>query len=320
MTRGRSASIVMNVPENSTPAPSWRNIDPPDEGELLVVVGPTATGKTELGIRLAQLFGGEIIGADSVQIYRGYDIGSGKPTAEEQARAVHHLVSVADPLAPIDAQTYADMADQTIADIRQRGRVPIVVGGTYLWVKALVRGLMAAPAASPEIRARHAAFVETSGRAALHAELARVDPESANRLAPNDFVRVSRALEVLEISGKKQSEWFAEHGFQAERHRARFVGVAVSRDEQDVRIRARVERWLAQGWVDEVRDLLTNGQASARAMGCVGYKEVHGFVEGQIRRDELVDTIVRATRVFARRQRTWLRDEPVKYYALEESG
>lgn len=307
----------MNDPRNTEPAPSWRNIEPPDEGQLLVVVGPTATGKTELGIRLAEMFGGEIIGADSVQIYRDYDIGSGKPTAEECARAVHHLVSVADPLAPIDAQAYADMADRAVADIRSRGRVPIVVGGTFLWVKALVRGLMQVPPASPEIRARHAAFVTESGRAALHAELERIDPASAKRLAPNDFIRVSRALEVFELSGKKQSEWFAEHGFQEEKHRARFVGVAVSRDEQDVRIRARVERWLEQGWIDEVRGLLAKGHAGARAMGSVGYKEVRAFVEGQVHRDELVDTIVRTTRVFARRQRTWLRDEPVKYYALE---
>ena len=306
----------MSDPQNSDPAPSWRSIEAPDEGELLVVVGPTATGKTELGIRLAEMFGGEIIGADSVQIYRDYDLGSGKPNAEERARAEHHLVSVADPLAPIDAQTYADMADRCIADVRRRKRVPIVVGGTFLWVKALVRGLMNAPPASPEIRARHAAFVETSGRAALHAELGRVDPESAERLAPNDFVRVSRALEVFELSGKKQSAWFAEHGFQEQRHRARFVGVAVSRDEQDVRIRRRVEQWLEQGWIEEVRYLLERGQAQARAMGSVGYKEVRAFLEGQIRRDELVDTIVRATRVFARRQRTWLRDEPVRYYGL----
>jgi tRNA dimethylallyltransferase len=319
MTRGRRAVIVMNAPRNSTSAPSWRHIESPADDELLVVVGPTATGKTELGIRLAQRFGGEIIGADSVQIYHGYDIGSGKPTTEEQARAAHHLVSIADPLAPIDAQSYANMADRTITELRHRGRLPIVVGGTFLWVKALVRGLMAAPAASPEIRARHAAFVETSGRAALHAQLAQVDPESAKRLAPNDFVRVSRALEVLEISGKKQSDWFAEHGFQQQRHRARFVSVAVSRDEQDEKIRARVERWLEQGWVDEVRDLMAKGHAGARAMGSVGYKEVHAFIAGQIRQDELVDTIVRATRVFARRQRTWLRDEPVNYYALEES-
>lgn len=310
----------MNDPRNNAPAPFWRQIEPPHDGELLVVVGPTATGKTELGIRLAQMFEGEIIGADSVQIYREYDIGSGKPTAEENARAPHHLISVADPFAPIDAQTYAEMAERAVADIRGRGRVPIVVGGTFLWVKALVRGLMAAPPASPEIRARHAAFVETSGRAALHAELARVDPGSATRLSPNDFVRVSRALEVLELSGKKQSEWFAEHGFQEEKHRARFVGVAVSRDQQDVRIRARVERWLEEGWIEEVQGLLARGHASTRAMGSVGYKEVRAFVEGALRRDELVDTIVRATRVFARRQRTWLRDEPVTYYALEETN
>jgi tRNA dimethylallyltransferase len=307
----------MNDPPNSIAAPSWRLVEKPGDEELLVVVGPTATGKTELGLRLAELFGGEIIGADSVQIYRDYDIGSGKPSPDELARAPHHLISVADPLAPVDAQTYAEMADRAIADVRLRGKTPIVVGGTYLWVKALVRGLMPAPPASPEIRARHALFVEANGRAALHDELARVDPESAKRLAPNDFVRVSRALEVFELSGKKQSDWFAEHGFQEERHRAKFVGVAISRDEQDVRIRARVERWVAQGWADEVRGLLAKGQGTARAMGSVGYKEVRAFVEGQLRQDELVDTIVRATRVFARRQRTWLRDEPVTYYAME---
>ncbi|HRI62694.1 MAG TPA: tRNA (adenosine(37)-N6)-dimethylallyltransferase MiaA [Polyangium sp.] len=310
----------MNDPRIQAPAPSWRQIEKPSDDELLVVVGPTATGKTELGIRLAETFEGEIISADSVQIYREYNIGSGKPTAQEQARAPHHLISVADPFAPIDAQTYAEMAERAIADIRRRGRVPIIVGGTFLWVKALVRGLMAAPPASAEIRARHAAFVEASGRAALHMELARVDPESAKRLSPNDFVRVSRALEVFELSGKKQSEWFAEHGFQEEKHRARLVGVAVSRDEQDVKIRARVERWMAEGWIEEVQKLLEEGHAHTRPMGSVGFKEVRAFVEGTLRRDELVDTIVRATRVFARRQRTWLRDEPVNYYALEGLG
>lgn len=312
----KASVFVMNAPENIANSPTWQDMERPRDGDLLVVVGPTATGKTELGIRLAERFDGEIISADSVQIYRDYDLGSGKPTAEEQARAVHHLVSIADPLEPVDAQTFAQMADRAIEDIRRRGKLPIVVGGTFLWVKALVKGLMAAPPASPEIRARHAAFVETSGRAALHAELAKVDPESANRLAPNDFVRVSRALEVLELSGKKQSDWFAEHGFQEERHRATMVGVAISRDEQDVRIRARVEKWLQEGWIDEVQSLLVKGQANARAMGSVGYKEVRAFVQGELRREELVDTIVRATRVFARRQRTWLRDEPVTYFAL----
>jgi len=310
----------MNTPPNSASVPSFRQIERPSDDELLVVVGPTATGKTALGVGLAEMFGGEIIGADSVQIYRDYDIGSGKPTADERARVVHHLVSVADPFTPIDAHTYAEMADRVIADVRQRGRVPIVVGGTFLWVKALVRGLMAAPPANPEVRARHAAFVATSGRAALHAELAKVDSESANRLSPNDFVRVSRALEVYELSGKRQSDWFAEHGFRDERHRSKFVGVAVSREQQDERIRARVERWIEDGWIEEVRELLAQGHASTRAMGSVGYKQVRAHVEGQLQKDELVEAIVRATRVFARRQRTWIRDEPVQYYAFEESA
>ncbi len=309
----------MDEPNQNAQPPSWRLVEPPTKDELLVVVGPTATGKTELGLRLAESFGGEIIGADSVQIYRDYDVGSGKPTEDELRRAAHHLVSVADPFEPIDAATYASMADRAIADVRRRGRVPIIVGGTFLWVKALVRGLMAAPPANAEIRARHAEFVAASGRAALHALLAVVDPESAKRLAPNDFIRVSRALEIHELSGKPQSEWFAEHGFVEERYPARLVGVAVSREAQDERIRARVVKWIEAGWIDEVRQLLAKGHATTRAMGSVGYKEVRAYVEGQLPQDELVDTIVRATRVFARRQRTWLRDEPVKYYALEQS-
>ncbi|TKD12894.1 tRNA (adenosine(37)-N6)-dimethylallyltransferase MiaA [Polyangium fumosum] len=298
-------------------APSWRTIEPPREGELLVVVGPTASGKTELALRLAETFGGEIINADSVQIYRGYDVGSGKPTAEERARAPHHLVDIADPLVPLDAQTFAGLGERAIEDVKRRGRVPIVCGGTYLWIKSLVYGLAPAPPADPAIRARHAAVAEAEGRAALHAMLAAVDPESAARLAPNDLVRVSRALEIHELSGKPQSQWFAEHGFREKRHDTRLVGVAWPRETLDDRMRARVRRWLDAGWIDEVRALLGAGHAAARPMGSVGYKQVRAHLEGELPREELEDTIVRATRVFARRQRTWLRDEPVLYVALD---
>ncbi len=320
----RSAPKRSNDPETMddartapAPAPSFRTIEAPRAGELLVVVGPTASGKTALAIRLAERLGGEIISADSVQIYRGYDVGSGKPTAEERARAPHHLVDVADALAPLDAQAFAELGQRAIEDVTRRGRVPIVCGGTFLWIKSLVYGLAPAPPADAALRARHAAFVETEGRAALHARLAEVDPESASRLAPNDFIRVSRALEIHELSGKPQSQWFAEHGFREKRHDARFVGVAWPREALDDRIRERVARWLEAGWIDEVRALLDAGHASARPMGSVGYKQVRAFVEGEIRREDLDETIVRATRVFARRQRTWLRDEPVLYAALD---
>jgi len=288
-------------------------IPAPAEGELLVVVGPTASGKTELAVSLAERFGGEVIGADSVQIYRGFDVGSGKPTAEERARAPHHLVDVADPLEPFDAQRFAELGEGAIADVRARGRTPIVCGGTFLWVRALVMGLAPAPPADPAVRARHAALVEAEGRAALHARLAVVDPESAARLAPNDYVRVSRALEIHELSGKPQSAWFAEHGFRTARHPARLLGVRREREEIDARIEARTRLWLERGWIDEVTRLRAEGHGAARAMASVGYRQVADHLDGQIRRDALAAAIVRATRVFVRRQRTWLRDEAVTW-------
>jgi tRNA dimethylallyltransferase len=285
----------------------------PGDDELCVVVGPTASGKTELAVQLAERFGGEVVSADSVQIYRRFDVGSGKPTAEERRRAPHHLIDVADPAEGFDAQRFAAAADLAIAEIRAKGRVPVVCGGTFLWVRALVLGLAPAPPADASVRARHAALVEAEGRAALHARLAAADPSRAARLSPNDFVRVSRALEIWELSGKPQSAWFAEHGFRSKRHRATLVGPHRERAEIDQRIEARTARWLAEGWVDEVRALVAGGHGEARAMGSVGYKQVKDHVEGRLPAGELAGAIVRATRVFVRRQRTWLRDEDVTW-------
>ena len=288
----------------------------PGPDELLVVVGPTASGKTELSVRLAERFGGEVISADSVQIYREFDVGSGKPSAEERGRAPHHLVDALDPLEPVDAQRYAAMAEEVVADVRSRGRTPIVCGGTFLWVKALVWGLAPAPPGSPEIRARHQALAEAEGRGALHARLAEVDPEAAARLSPNDLLRVSRALEIHELTGRPQSAWHAEHGFRERRHAARLLGVQRGRDELDERIAARVRGWLEEGWVDEVRGLVSRGYGSARAMGSVGYKQVREHLEGQLPAEALEGAIVRATRVFVRRQRTWLREQDVTYVQM----
>ncbi|XXX76906.1 tRNA (adenosine(37)-N6)-dimethylallyltransferase MiaA [Sorangium sp. So ce134] len=298
---------------------SWEAIAPPSPGELLVVVGPTASGKTELAIRLAERFGGEVVSADSVQIYREFDLGSGKPTPAERARAPHHLIDAADPLEAIDAQRFAQLAEAAIGDIRGRGRVPIVCGGTFLWVKALLFGLSPAPPADAEVRARHRAIAEAEGRAALHARLAEVDPASAARLAPNDLVRVSRALEIYERSGRTQSAWHAEHGFRERRHAARLLAVHRDRAELDRRIEARVAGWLEQGWVDEVRSLLARGYGDARAMGSVGYRQVREHLEGGLPAAELAPAIVRSTRVFVRRQRTWLRDQAVAHVALAGS-
>jgi tRNA dimethylallyltransferase len=195
--------------------------------------------------------------------------------------------------------------------------MPIVCGGTFLWIKALVWGLASMPAASPELREEHARLAEKEGRAALHARLAAVDPESARRLAPNDLVRVSRALEVLALSGKTMSAWQKEHGFRGARHRARLVGVRRSPEELDARIAARARAWLSAGWVEEVRSLVARGYGGARAMGSVGYREVAAHVRGELAEGELSEAIVRATRVFGRRQRTWLRELTVSYVDVE---
>jgi tRNA dimethylallyltransferase len=285
----------------------------PQGDELLVIVGPTASGKSALAMALGARFDGEIIGADSVQIYRGFDIGSGKPSAAERALVPHHLVDDTDPLEPIDAGRFATRAEAAIAEVRARGRLPIVCGGTFLWVKALVYGLAPTAPADPAIRRAHQALVEERGRAALHAILAGLDPEHAARLAPNDTVRVSRALEVLQLTGKPLSVWHAEHRFATVRHRARLLGVHRQRAELDARIEARTRSWLAAGWVEEVQGLIDRGYGQARAMGSVGYRQVREMLTGELPRAELGEAIVRATRTFVRRQRTWLRDQPVRW-------
>ncbi|HEY8041849.1 MAG TPA: tRNA (adenosine(37)-N6)-dimethylallyltransferase MiaA [Polyangiaceae bacterium] len=288
------------------------------EGELVAVVGPTASGKTALAVALAERLGGEVVSADSVQIYRDFDVGSGKPTAEELARAPHHLVSAIDPLDHVDAAAWAERASRAIDEVRARGRVPIVCGGTFLWVKALLFGLAEVPAGSTELRSRLRAEAERAGRPALHARLRSVDAESAARLHPNDFVRVSRALEVFELTGKPLSAWQREHAFARVRHRARTVAIACDAATLTERIRARVQGWLARGWVDEVEALVARGYGDARAMGSVGYAQVRAMLAGEVAREDLETAIVRATRVFARRQRTWLNHTDVTW--LDQSS
>ena len=281
----------------------------------MIVVGPTASGKTELSLELARKLDGEVVSADSVQIYRYFDLGSGKPSAEERGDIPYHLIDCIEPDEPMDAARFAELASQKLSEIVARGRRPIVAGGTFLWVRALIYGLSPAPPADPALRAEHKLRAEREGRAALHQELARVDPESAARLKENDLVRVSRALEIFQLTGVPLSQWHAGHGFRTPRFAARLIGVRRERDELDGRIRARIEAMLDQGWLDEVSDLLARGFGETRAMASVGYNQVAAALQsgGPIDRATLVDSVFRATRVFARRQRTWLRDQDVRW-------
>jgi tRNA dimethylallyltransferase len=285
---------------------------------LLAVVGPTASGKTALAVAVAERLGGEVVSADSVQVYRAFDLGSGKPTREELARAPHHLVGMVEPLEHVDASSWAAAAARAIDDVRARGRVPILCGGTFLWVKALLYGLAEAPSGDEELRRQHRAMAEQQGRPALHERLRAVDPESAARLHPNDLVRVSRALEVFELTGRPLSAWQKEHGFAQPRFAARLVALSADAAVLTERIRARAHAWLAEGWVDEVETLVARGYGDARAMGSVGYAQIRAMLAGELPREDLELAIVRATRVFSRRQRTWLNHVEVTW--LPEVG
>jgi tRNA dimethylallyltransferase len=213
----------------------------------------------------------------------------------------------------MDAAKWAELAQTCVAELRARGKRAIVCGGTFLWVRALIFGLAPAPPADEQLRERHRDIADKEGRARLHADLARVDPEAAARLAPNDFVRVSRALEVYELTGVPLSRWHDAHGFRSARHNVRLVGIAHSREELDRRILRRVRAMMEAGFVEEVAALLRADYANARAMRSVGYRQIADAIQSghSLDVEALIAEIYRATRVFARRQRTWLRDEAV---------
>jgi tRNA dimethylallyltransferase len=289
---------------------------------LLLIVGPTASGKTGLSVALAKRLNGEVVNADSVQIYRHFDIGSGKPTVQERGDVPHHLIDELDAHQPIDAAQFAALAEQRIEAIRQRGKLAIVCGGTFLWVRALLYGLAPAPPKDEQLRAQHQALVSERGRPSLHHQLAQVDPASAKRLSPNDFVRVSRALEVFQLTGTPMSELQAQHGFKERKHRAALVGIKHTPEELTTRIRARVTQMFARGWLDEVRWLRERGYRETRPMSAVGYREINeAFDQSAVPNlDALTTLVVQKTRVFARRQRTWLREQPVTWFSSDQAN
>lgn len=276
---------------------------------LLVIAGPTASGKTAAALMLARALDGELVGADSVQVYRGFDVGSAKPTAEELGGVPHHLLDVLDPDGFIDAVIYAQLADDAIAEIAARGRLPIVVGGTGLWIRALVRGLLDVPAPDPVIRASLEAEIDRRGSPALHARLAEVDPLAAAAIHENDAFRIVRALEIFKQTGVPAGALRAAHALGAPRYETFFATLELDAAELLPRIEARTDAMLAAGWVDEVRGLLARWPRGARAFGSVGYRQLVEHLCDGVPMDETRRRIVKATRVYARRQRTWFAGE-----------
>lgn len=284
---------------------------------LIVVVGPTASGKSDLAMQLALRDQGEIVSADSVQLYRHFDIGSAKPNAEEQVQVRHHLIDTLDARQPADVAQFVALADECIKDIQQRGKTPIVCGGTFLWVRALLFGLADAPPGDPVIRERHKVEAEQMGRPYLHDQLASIDPASYEKLAPNDLVRVSRALEVFELTGKPLSEIQAAHGFRDARYSATLLGLTRTRAELHERIAQRTATMFDRGLIAEVRALHSQGYADCRAMRSVGYRQVSDALQSDAPLDDTAvrESVAQATRGFVRNQTTWLRSQPVRWVA-----
>lgn len=277
---------------------------------IVVIAGPTAVGKTAGAVALARRFDGELIGADSVQVYRGFDIGSSKPTAAELGGIAHHLIDVCDADELIDAAQYAQLADVAIRDVVARGKLPIVVGGTGLWLRALMRGLVALPQVDRALRARLEAEWDVAGSGAMHERLTSVDPLSAQRIHPNDKLRVVRALEVFEQTGLPLGEARREHALGKPRYRALSFVLDLPGEQHKLRVAARVRDMISGGLVEEVRALLARYGRQVRALGSVGYRQIVEHLEDGVALDEAELKIVRATLIYARRQRTWWSTDP----------
>ena len=278
---------------------------------VIAVAGPTASGKSDLGLKLARCLGGEIVCMDSMQIYRRMDIGTAKPTAQERALLPHHMLDVADPTEAYAVADYAVAAEQVIAQILSRGRVPILVGGTGLYLKALMDGLSLGGTGGDErLRAELNALAdEPGGKERLHARLAAVDPETAARLHPNDRRRVIRAIEVFEQTGVPMSR--QNHAAQERPFRVLPLALEWPRDLLYARLETRVHRMMEMGLLSEVRALLESGVApAAQSMQGIGYKELIPAAMGQDDVNRAVWDIIVHTRHYAKRQGTWLRAEP----------
>jgi tRNA dimethylallyltransferase len=275
---------------------------------IVVLAGPTGSGKTALAIELARRIGGEIVNADSQQLYRHLDVGTAKPSAAERAAVAHHLLDVAEPGEGMDAARFVALADGAIAGIAARGRVPLVVGGTGLYLRALLHGVVDAPGRDVSLRARLTAEAAELGRPALHARLALVDPEAAARIGPNDLVRIVRALEIA-AGGRTQSALHAAHAFQPQRHRALFFALDPPRDQLRARLDARVEAMFAGGLLDEARWLVGRSGGALPPRLPIGYAEAVEVAAGSLALEEAIRLVQVAHRQYARRQVVWLRRE-----------
>lgn len=289
-----------------------------DRVPLRFLVGTTATGKTSLALRLAPALGAEVVSLDSMNVYRGMDIGTAKPSPEERGEVPHHLIDVVDPAERFDVQRYARAAEEIVGDVDARGRVPLFVGGTGMYLAALLRGLFEGPRSDPEVRADIEARADAEGLEALRDELRGLDPGSAERIHANDRRRIVRALEVHAQTGRTmtelQQQWAGAERERFVRREARavIVGLELPGDVLDARIRERTELMLDGGWPEEAARVHESGLGPS-ASQALGYDTALALARGQVTRDDAAATIALRTRQFARRQRTWYRKFDVEW-------
>jgi len=288
---------------------------------LKIILGPTAVGKTGYSLDIAEDVGAEIISADSMQVYRGMDIGTAKPTAEERVRVRHHLVDVVDPTEDFSAGDFVRLADEAISDIRSRGKIPLIVGGTGLYIRALVEGIFEGPARDPGYRAE-LLDRERHAPGTLHTELSEKDPEAADRIHVSDVRRIVRALEVCRAAGRPITEVHRVHRAASEPRPARIAGLTRPRPELYDRIERRVDGMIEAGFLDEVRGLRDAGiSRDTTALQALGYRQLYAYLDGEYGLDEAVRLIKRDTRRYAKRQYTWFnRTEGVVWVTVEDNN
>jgi tRNA dimethylallyltransferase len=275
------------------------------------IVGPTGTGKTALALEIAERLSAEIVNADSRLFYRGMDIGTAKPTAEERRRVPHHLIDVRAPDAPLDAAEFVTLARNRIAGIAGRGRPVLVVGGSGLYLRVLRGGIFKGPPAAPAVRARLAAIASEHGVALLHERLRAIDPAAANRIGVNDLYRITRALEVYELSGEPISVHQQRHAFAQTDYEELMIAIEIDRKRLYENIDRRFDAMMAAGLVEEVRGLQTAGYPFERQpLNSIGYSEIAAHLRGEIALAAAIEAAKRESRRLAKRQLTWFRHEP----------
>ncbi len=278
--------------------------------KVIVICGPTGAGKTSAAIEIAGEFKGEIINADSMQIYKYMDIGTAKPTLDEQARVKHHMIDIIDPDESFDAAMYAKTARETIMQLDRQDIVSFVAGGTGFYIKALLHGLFIGPAKGGDVNIRERLKEEAAvhGAAFLHKRLSKCDTTAAENIHPNDTYRIIRALEVYEITGKSISECHEEHRFTDEPFKVLTIGLDMNREILYDRINSRVDAMIDAGFVDEVKRLLYKGYSeNLKPMQSIGYRHITDYIKGRLSWDEALLTLKRDTRRYAKRQTTWFK-------------